>query len=85
MTINVPSVFQRFLVGASAAVAKHYRKFLLDGTTLQDLPDEPRFVFNATSLKTGVLWRFSKRCSNAPPGCAGRSPPQSPYGRFHQP
>jgi len=60
VTIDVPSVFQRFLVGASEALAKHYRKFLFDETTLQDLPDEPRFVFNATSLKTGVLWRFSK-------------------------
>lgn len=29
-------------------------------TTLQNLPDAPRFVFNATSLQTGVLWRFSK-------------------------
>jgi NTE family protein len=27
---------------------------------LQDLPDSPRFVFCATNLQTGVLWRFSK-------------------------
>jgi NTE family protein len=33
---------------------------LFDGATLQDLPDHPRFVFNATNLSTGVLWRFSK-------------------------
>jgi NTE family protein len=29
-------------------------------STLQDLPNEPRFVFCATNLQTGVLWRFSK-------------------------
>ena len=28
--------------------------------TLQDLPDRPRFVFNATNLQSGALWRFSK-------------------------
>ena len=37
-----------------------YRRYLFEGTTLQDLPDEPRFVFNATSVQSGVLWRFSK-------------------------
>ena len=28
--------------------------------TLQDLPDDPRFVINATNVQTGSLWRFSK-------------------------
>src|SRR5438093_13237989 len=28
--------------------------------TLQDLPDAPRFVINATNVQSGVLWRFSK-------------------------
>lgn len=28
--------------------------------TLQDLPDSPFFVFCATNLQTGVLWRFTK-------------------------
>jgi NTE family protein len=45
-------------------VAKAYRKNLFGDTTLQDLPDErnggPRFVFNATNLESGVLFRFSK-------------------------
>ena len=27
--------------------------------TLQDLPDQPRFVINATNVQSGVLWRFS--------------------------
>lgn len=41
-------------------VAKAYAKRLFGEKTLQDLPDAPRFVFNATSLETGALFRFSK-------------------------
>jgi NTE family protein len=37
-----------------------YRKHLFDQSTLQDLPDAPRFVINATSVQTGSLFRFSK-------------------------
>ena len=33
---------------------------LFGDATLQDLPDAPRFVINATSLQSGVLWRFFK-------------------------
>lgn len=33
---------------------------LFQGKTLQDLAPTPRFVLNATNLKTGRLWRFSK-------------------------
>jgi NTE family protein len=42
-------------------VADAYREHLFGGLTLQDLPDHPRFVINATNLQTGNLWRFSKR------------------------
>jgi NTE family protein len=41
-------------------VAAALRKHLLGDRTLQDLPDSPRFVINATNLASGVLWRFSK-------------------------
>ena len=41
-------------------VAAAYRGRLLGNTTLQDLPDRPRFVINATNLASGALWRFSK-------------------------
>jgi NTE family protein len=37
-----------------------YRKHLYGDKTLQDLPDKPRFVINATNVQSGVLWRFSK-------------------------
>ena len=41
-------------------VAEAYREHLFDGATLQQLPDRPRFVINATNVQTGSLWRFSK-------------------------
>ena len=41
-------------------VVKVYRKRLYGNNTLQDLPDAPRFVINATNLQSGALWRFSK-------------------------
>ena len=45
---------------ASAEVAKSYDSNLFHGKTLQDTPDIPLFVFCATNLQTGVLWRFTK-------------------------
>ena len=44
---------------ASEQVAKSYDK-LFRNVTLQNIPDQPQFVFCATNLQTGVLWRFSK-------------------------
>jgi NTE family protein len=41
-------------------VARAYDRHLFDGASLQDLPDRPRFVFNATNVGSGVLARFSK-------------------------
>jgi len=37
-----------------------YRQWLFGHATLQDLPDLPRFVFNATNVQSGALWRFMK-------------------------
>jgi NTE family protein len=45
---------------ASDQVTKSYDSGLFHGKTLQDTPDLPRFIFCATNLQTGVLWRFSK-------------------------
>jgi NTE family protein len=42
------------------AVAAAYDKHLFDGATLQNLPDRPRFVINATNVQSGALWRFAK-------------------------
>jgi NTE family protein len=44
----------------SDRVAGAYDSKLFKGATLQALPDEPRFVINATNVQSGVLWRFSK-------------------------
>jgi NTE family protein len=41
-------------------VARAYRRRLFGKRTLQDLPNRPRFVINATNLQSGALWRFSK-------------------------
>lgn len=61
-TIDVSSV----LTGAmwfgtiGDKIADAYRKYLFGDATLQDITDEPRFVFNATNVQSGVLWRFMK-------------------------
>ncbi len=41
-------------------VAQAYAKHLYRDATLKDLPDEPRFVINASNLQSGALWRFMK-------------------------
>jgi NTE family protein len=47
-------------VSISDRVIKAYKRHLFGKATLQDLPDRPRFVINATNLESGVLMRFSK-------------------------
>ena len=62
-TIDVWAVLAGFLtpwVSTGDRVAANYRKYLFGKKTLQDLPDTPRFVINATNLQSGVLWRFMK-------------------------
>ena len=60
-TLDIPTIlFGLPLHNAGWFVARCYRRHLFGKTTLQDLPDTPRFVFNATELHTGTLWRFSK-------------------------
>ena len=44
----------------SDRVAAAYKRHLFGDATLQDLPDEPRFVINATNVQSGALWRFMK-------------------------
>jgi NTE family protein len=44
----------------SERVAAAYKRKLFGDATLQDLPDQPRFVINSTNLQSGELWRFSK-------------------------
>ena len=62
-TIDFPAIGLGLItpgVTIGEKIAGAYRKHLFDRATLQDLPDKPRFVFNATNLQSGVLWRFAK-------------------------
>jgi len=56
-TVDVPAVLLGWL-GLTAEF--FYRRALFGSATLQDLPDRPRFVINASNVQSGVLWRFSK-------------------------
>jgi NTE family protein len=44
----------------SDRVAAAYKSHLFGDATLQQLPDTPRFVINATNIQSGALWRFAK-------------------------
>lgn len=61
-TIDVTAIVAGVILpgGVADYVAKAYRRLLFDGATLQDLPDKPEFVINATNVETGTLWRFSR-------------------------
>jgi len=65
-TIDVWAILKGKLLpwtNVAREIAADYRKHLFRNATLQALPadsDGPRFVINATSLQTKVLWRFSK-------------------------
>jgi NTE family protein len=62
ITIDEPAIVRGTLLPGSVAdrVVKSYQRELFGDATLQSLPDDPRFVLNATNLQSGVLWRFSK-------------------------
>lgn len=61
-TIDVPSVLLGLITFRSVGefVSARYNRYLFNGATLQDLPNSPRFIINASNLQTGRLWRFSK-------------------------
>jgi NTE family protein len=61
-TVDVPTILLGALLPGMIGdrLAGAYSRHLFGDATLQDLPDRPRFVFNATNLQSGVLWRFSK-------------------------
>jgi NTE family protein len=61
-TIDVWAIVLGILLPGSIGnwYARSLKRNLLGKATLQDLPDRPRFVINATNLQSAVLWRFSK-------------------------
>ncbi|MEY9359695.1 NTE family protein [Bradyrhizobium yuanmingense] len=62
ITIDAESVILGALLPGSIGdrIAEAYDDHLFRGKTLQDMPDEPRFVINATNVQSGALWRFMK-------------------------
>lgn len=60
--VDIPSVLRGFAPwhNVGQEVARLYNRLLFQGATLQALPHHPRFVFNASNLQSGALWRFSK-------------------------
>jgi NTE family protein len=62
-TIDQGSILSGILLPGTTVgdrVIAAYDKHLFGGATLQDLPDRPRFVINATNVQSGTLFRFSK-------------------------
>ena len=61
-TIDANSIISGIFLPGDIAdkITKAYKKHIFGDATLQDLPDEPRFVLNATNVQSGALWRFSK-------------------------
>lgn len=62
-TIDRTSILRGVFLPGDVAdkVADAYRDHLFGHKTLQDLPEEPRFIINATNVQTRVLARFSRR------------------------
>jgi NTE family protein len=61
-TIDLPAIIGGILLPGSISdrLVAAYRRHLFGNSTLQDLPDDPRFVINATNVQSGALWRFMK-------------------------
>ena len=61
-TLDIGAGLRGIVLRGSVAdrLARAYGEHLLGETKLSELPDRPRFVFNATNLQSGALWRFSK-------------------------
>jgi NTE family protein len=62
-TVDTPAIgLGTLLPGrhASGVLQAEYAEHLYGAASLQQLPDRPRFVINATNLGTGVSFRFSK-------------------------
>jgi NTE family protein len=61
-TIDIPCILAGIALPGSIAsyISFAYRRILFGDATLQDLPKVPEFLFNATNVETGSLWRFTR-------------------------
>ena len=64
-SVDLPSALRGIVKPLSSVgneLAKVYRKELFGDATLQDLPQSPRFIINATNMQTGANFRFDRQC-----------------------
>ena len=47
-------------LSAGNVLANRYDKHIFNGFRLKDMPDRPKFIFNATNLQTQGLFRFTR-------------------------
>lgn len=60
-TVSIWSAaFSALVSSVNKSLTRTYQRRLYGKKTLQDFPDSPDFVINATNLQSGALWRFSK-------------------------
>lgn len=62
-TIDVPSVVTGAIFGKNTSnqIVNAYREHLFGNKTLQDITDNPIFIFNSTNIQSGSLWSFTKQ------------------------
>jgi NTE family protein len=62
VTIDAPSILKGLLSSGAISdqVRAAYRTHLYGTSTLQDLPERPRFVIHATNVQSKALWRFTR-------------------------
>jgi NTE family protein len=62
VTMDVPAIVLGLVpfVDRGAIAAWYYKRYLVGGVRLNELPAEPRFVINAAHLPTATSWRFSQ-------------------------
>lgn len=63
-TIDAGSVIRGMLTPGTSIgdrIVKRYRDVVFGDATLDQLPDHPVFVINASNVQTGALFRFTKR------------------------
>jgi NTE family protein len=63
LTIDVPSVIAGAILGKNASnkIVNAYREHLFGNKTLQDITNDPIFIFNSTNIQSGSLWSFTKQ------------------------
>ena len=83
-TVDVWAIVLGILLPGSIGnwFARSLKRNLLGHATLQDLPDRPQFVFNATNVHSAVLWRRrSRTCATTSVGEVEDAAHRARHGR----